>query len=455
MLKFAFLLLVVPAVLLSACQPSTKASETSDQLEHRVDSLVKPYIDSTRVAGIAIGIFKDHKPLLLKSYGYADLELNVKLPVDASFEIGSVTKQFTAAAIMQLSEEKKLSLDDDFTKYVQFNTRGRKVTIRQLLSHTSGIKGYTELPSFGLLATQKLKRDTLLRMVEKESFDFEPGEALIYNNTAFFILGLVIEKVSGQSYEDYVAKNLFAKAGMSNTYYCNERKITRNRAHGYDGGESGLVRAAYLDHTWPYSAGSLCSTVEDLEKWNDALHHGKILSDAAYKEFITPVSLNDGTVTHYAKGVTVTQWKGRRLIEHGGGIFGFLSQNSYFPDENLSIVVLINSTTVGPRGIADELAAFVFGPHPQDELKRFEGSLSKYKGSFAGRGRGSDVTITISDNDTTLLVAMDGGKPNKLRYVKDNEWTDEQASFIFDGDEKSVTGLRVDQTYGYLRLKRR
>jgi CubicO group peptidase (beta-lactamase class C family) len=448
-------LFALPAVVLCACQTSTVKPDTSGQLEQRVDSLVKPYIDSTRVAGMAIGIFKDHKPLLLKSYGYADLEFDVKLPVDASFEIGSVTKQFTGAAIMQLAEEGKLSLDDDFTRYVTFNTRGKKITIRQLLSHTSGIKGYTELPVFGSLAVQKLKRDTLLRLVEKEPFDFEPGEALIYNNTAFYILGLIVEKVSGVTYEDYVAKNLFVRAGMANTYYCNERKITKNRAHGYDGGPSGLERAAYLDHTWPYSAGSLCSTVEDLEKWNDALHHGKILSESAYKEFITPVSLNDGTLTHYAKGVTVTEWKGKRLIEHGGGIFGFLSQNSYFPDENLSIIVLINSTTVGPRSIADQLAGFVTTPYVDDKRSPFAGDLSRYNGTFAGRGRGSDITITVGDNDTTLMVTMGGGKARKLRYVKESEWTDEESSFIFDGDEKGITGLSVDETYGYLRLKKK
>lgn len=120
---------------------------------------------------------------------------------------------------------------------------------------------------FGNLMVHKYKRDTLLRIVEKEPFDFEPGEALIYNNTAFYMLGLIIEKVSGESYEMYVKKNLFDKAGMTNSYYCSENKITKNRAHGYDGAEKELVRAAYLDHTWPYAAGSLCSTTEDLESY--------------------------------------------------------------------------------------------------------------------------------------------------------------------------------------------
>jgi CubicO group peptidase (beta-lactamase class C family) len=451
-MKHLFLFAFLSLFIYSCSQKNNEPADSSG-LEKKVDSLIKPYIDSTKVAGIAVAVYKDHKPLLLKGYGYADLEFDVKLPANASFEIGSVTKQFTGAAILQLADEGKLSLDDDFTKYVKFDTHGKKVTIRQLLSHTSGIKGYTELPVFESFSVHKYKRDTLLRVVEKENFDFEPGEALIYNNTAFFILGLIIEKVSGVSYEEYVQKNLFEKAGMTNSYYCNENKITKNRAHGYDGSEKGLVRAAYLDHTWPYAAGSLCSTVEDLEKWNDALHHGKILSEKAYAEFITPVSLNDGTVTHYAKGITVTDWKGKHLIEHGGGINGFLSQNSYYPEENVSIVVLINTTNIGPKGIADQIAEFMFKPS-SDQKAKFDGNLSKYIGTYKGRGRGNDLSVTVDKNDSTLTLKMDDQKAETLYYVKDNSWSNGRTTYLFKETDGKINELRIDQVYGYYILKR-
>ena len=140
------IVLLFALALLFSCTP--KQGATTQDLEVRIDSLVRPLIDSTRVAGIAVGVFKNRQPLLLKGYGYADLEFDVAMPANASFEIGSVTKQFTGAAILLLAEQGKLSLDDDFTRYVPFNTDGKKVTIRQLLSHTSGIKGYTELPFF-------------------------------------------------------------------------------------------------------------------------------------------------------------------------------------------------------------------------------------------------------------------------------------------------------------------
>jgi CubicO group peptidase (beta-lactamase class C family) len=442
-----------------ACSIEEGASNDNGGLEKKVDDLVKPYFDSTKIAGIAIGVFKGNEKILLKSYGFADLEFDVKLPTDASFEIGSVTKQFTAAATMQLAEQGKLSLEDDISKYIKFDTKGKKVTVRHLLSHTSGIKGYTELAFFEDVANHKFKRDTLLYMVEREPFDFDPGEALIYNNTGFFMLGLIIEKVSGMPYEEYLSKNLFEKAGMTNSYYCSESKIIKNRAHGYDTGEKGLVRAAYLDHTWPYSAGSVCSTVEDLVKWNNALHKGKILSEAYYQEFIKPAALNDGTITKYAKGITVTQFGGKRVIEHGGGINGFLSQNSYFPDDDISIVVLVNSTgPVSPGETEKNIAEFIF-KKTDEEKHKYEGDLAKFSGTYKGRSRGRDLVLEVkTSDDGTLLVQSGNDKPFGLQYVTDNTWangwTNGYATYNFKGTADTYDELRVDETYNFYILKK-
>ncbi|MEQ9415054.1 MAG: serine hydrolase domain-containing protein, partial [Cyclobacteriaceae bacterium] len=282
-MKQLLLSLTLIAFILSCTNTGRQAPS---RLEHQVDSLVQPFLDSAKMAGMAVAVYKGDEKLISKNYGFADLEFDVALPENASFEIGSITKQFTGVSILLLAEEGKLSLDDELTKYITYNTKGRKITIRQLLSHTSGIKSYTSLPNFEYLSQQHHSRDTLLRILEKEGYDFEPGEMLHYNNSAFFMLGLIIEKVGGVAYEEFVKKNLFDKAGMNNSFYCSESKIIKNKSHGYDTGEDGLVHAAYLDHTWPYAAGSLCSTAEDLVKWNQALHHGKILSDASYKEFL-------------------------------------------------------------------------------------------------------------------------------------------------------------------------
>ncbi len=436
------------------CKQANNSSPTVRNLESLMDSLVRTDLDSIRAAGIAVAVFKGTEPLLLKSYGYADLELSVRLPVDASFEIGSVTKQFTGAAILQLAEQKKLNLEDEISKYITFNTRGKKVTVRHLLSHTSGIKGYTELPEFENFSKLKFPKDSLLRMVEKHPFDFEPGEALIYNNTGFFMLGLIIEKISGLSYEEYVKKNLFKPAGMSNSYYCSESKIIKNRAHGYDTGDKGLVRAGYLDHNWPYSAGSLCSTVEDLVAWNQALHHGKILNDTSYSEFLKVEHLNDGSLTHYARGITVTDYHGHPMISHGGGINGFLSENRYFPEEDMSIVVLVNSTgPVSPQFLADQLSNKLLRPSDKPH-ELFTGQMSGYLGKYKGRGRGSDLTVTITNNDSTLIIQMDNNSPQPLKFHAGSEWTDGHTRYMFKGLDTSYSELRIDQTYGYYILKK-
>ena len=303
-------------------------------IEELLDSLVQPYIDSSKIAGLAIGVAQNDTIIFLKSYGYADLAFDVPLPASASFELGSVTKQFTSVAIMQLVDKGLLSLNANLNDYLSFNTKGRTVTIEQLMNHTSGIKGFTEMPSFENLSVHDYPRDTLLRIVEKEDFDFEPGDAMIYNNTAYFMLELIIEKATGQSYEEYVSENIFLPANMSNSYYGDERKIVKNKAYGYDTDEEGkLLKAEYLDHTWPYSAGSLCSTIEDLLKWNHTLHTTEtILNRELYAELISPSELMDGTRLRYAKGLLVDKYNGTDVISHGGGINGFLSDSRYFPE---------------------------------------------------------------------------------------------------------------------------
>jgi CubicO group peptidase (beta-lactamase class C family) len=245
---------------------------------------------------------------------------------------------------------------------------------------------------------------------------------------------------------------LFDKAGMTNSYYCSESKIINNKAHGYDTGEDGLVNAAYLDQTWPYAAGSLCSTAEDLVKWNTALHHGKILSEESYKEFLTPVSLNDGTVSHYAKGITVTDWNGRKMLEHGGGIYGFLSENCYYPDEDLSIVVLANTTgPVSPSDVAGKIANFVMGKQVRQSAE-FKGDKSKFIGSY----KSGLFNVEVTKNDSTISVqySYSDRSPYPLYFLENNTWSSGPSLYHFIEKEGVIDELRIDQTYGYYVLKK-
>ncbi len=286
------------------------------------------------MAGASVVVARHGQTILAQSFGQADLELDVPMPADASFEIGSVTKQFTASAILLLAERGKLAIDDELTKYLpDFPVHNQRITIRHLLTHTSGIKGYTELPEFGDLMPLRKSPETLVKLFADKPLDFAPGENLVYNNSAYFLLGLIIEKVSGQKYADFVKANLFDKVGMPGSYYCSESAIHHHHAHGYDTFANTLVLKGAISHAWPFSAGSLCSTAADLTAWNVALHGGKVLSAESYRAMTTPATLADGTKTRYGFGVMLSDLRGHRAISHGGGINGFLSEVEYLPGQ--------------------------------------------------------------------------------------------------------------------------
>ncbi len=454
-LKHFVLTYVLLLVIFSSCTFSLfNTNREGNALVEKLDSIIKPLLDSQMVAGAAIGVAQNGTFLLRESYGFADLEWNIPMPIDASFEIGSVTKQFTGVAILQLAEQGKLSLEDDFTKYIDFDTDGRKISINQLLHHTSGIKSYTQSRQFMKVAFRELPRDTMLRLMETEPFDFEPGEAQIYNNTAYFILGLVIEKLSNKTYAEYIEENIFDKAGMHNSYYKSVTEIVKKRAKGYQFYEGQLYHASYLHPNWPYSAGSLCSTVEDLLKWNQALHNGKILNAKMYEELLSVGTLNDGTTLRYAKGITLDQYKGYQMIEHGGGIPGFLSSTIHFPEENLTIVSLFNTSgPAAPSDIAKELAGFLLDFQEAD-YKKYEGNIEKLIGTYQGPGRGQSVTVKVTTADNYLVVEdSENNTPDTLHYVGNEKWISDNTFYQFKKSNTMITGLRKDHKYGHYILQ--
>ena len=229
----------IAATGLSAQVPSRPA------LIARIDSIAGAPVKAGTVAGMAVAVVKGHDTLLFKGYGLADLENQVAVTPQTVFRIGSITKQFTSSAVMQLVEQGKIGLDDDMTKYVPgFPTHGRKILVRYLLNHTSGIPSYTDVgPIFGKVMRLDLTRDSLIAIVAPDSLMFEPGTHFYYNNTGYFMLGMVLERVTGKKYGDYLAEQLFAPNGLSGTTYCDTRKLIPHRAQGYDRTPSGLRTA--------------------------------------------------------------------------------------------------------------------------------------------------------------------------------------------------------------------
>ena len=411
-----------------------------------VDSLAAEALKSGQVAGLSIAVVRGRDTLVLKPYGKADLELDVPTPERAVYQIGSVTKQFTAVAVLQLAEQGKLSLDDELTKYLpSYPMQGHRVTLRRLLDHTSGIPGYTEMPEFGPISVRTLPRDSLVALFAAKPFGFAPGEAEVYSNSAYFLLGLIIEKVGGSSYENYVQQNLFDRAGMPDSRYCSNTAVVPRRAHGYDFVAGRLQLASYVDFTWPYSGGSLCSTAGDLVAWIRAMHGGALLGSAAYHELITPGTLNDGTRLRYAKGLAVDSILGHRVIEHDGGIPGFLTELAYFPDDSLTIAVLINTAgPVNPTRIAQSIVALVLGDRSPKPVV-FRGRSADYTGGYRGVGRGREMVLKIAADTTNgLTVSIRGGPAVRLDYYGGETFGSGRQRYIFVRDAGRVTKLRLD-----------
>lgn len=442
--------LFITVVLFNGCI-SDQLNTYQNPLQEFSDSLFQANLDSAYIAGASVLIYQHGKLLLDRAYGYANLELEVRMPGNASFEIGSVTKQFTAAAILKLAEEGKLSLEDDLTSYLDFDTRDRRVSIRSLLNHTSGIPGYTELAEFEDIMIQDLDRDTLLRMVEQHDFLFEPGTALIYNNSAFFFLGLIIEKVTGMSYEKYLEVTFFEPLGMHQTYYSSNTEVIRNRAFGYDYSDSGLVQKQYIDYTWPYAAGSLSSSAEDLLVWMQALHGGELFDDQTYRLMITPDHLNDGSELRYAMGIFNYMNFGHREIGHGGGIPGFLSETKYFPGEDLYIICLVN--TAGPKGanfFAEELTWKILNREEYDPVE-LDIDPQMLSGVYSGPVRGRSQSVEVTGLDNSLILSFnDLENTDTLNiYIGNHTWIDGNTTFRFDNKE-----MHIDQVYEHYVLKR-
>jgi CubicO group peptidase (beta-lactamase class C family) len=453
-MKQIILLILTLALVATGCQNEKQDSNVTS-LEVYADSLFQASIDSSQIAGAAILVFQKDTMLLNKSYGYASLELSTPMPSDGIFDIGSVTKQFTAAAILKLVEANKLSLDDDFTEYLPFDTKGRKVTIAQLLDHTSGMEADMgeEVEFFDMLTNQGLPHNAIVKMFKPKDFMFEPGEALIYNNNAYSYLGLIIEKVTGQSYEDYLKEIFFKPLGMNSTSFGSNIEVTKNKVNGYRYDSLGIQQKPYLNYNLPYSAGSLSSNTQDLLIWMKALHQGKILSAASYQSMITPRQLNDGSKLQYAKALVNYSDFGNDKIGHTGGFSGFMTDTRYYPEEDLYIICLVN-TSGGPKNatfFADPITWQLLDKKmPENVDLDIETAL--LEGLYTGptRGNYTDSIQVKSIVGGMIVQKLKSDKIDTLKtYIGNNTWADSNNRIVIKNNE-----YRDIQPYAYYILKK-
>ncbi|KZN52123.1 serine hydrolase domain-containing protein [Pseudoalteromonas luteoviolacea] len=312
--------------------------------------------------GAAAIISKEGEVLFKKAIGRGNLELNVPLKAKSVFKIGSLTKQFTAAAIMILHERGKLSIHDDIHQYVpDFPTQGHIVTIEHLLTHTSGIANFTE--DLALLykeAPAPATLDEILARFAQHPMKFQPGDSVAYSNTGYVLLGKIIEVASGQQYAEFLEEHIFHKLGMHNSHYAG-RKIIKNHVSGYDLEGDDYVNAHHLDTIWPHGSGALSSNVSDMSTWYHALANGQLISKASYQKMTAPATLNDGSVSPYGYGIWTSTLGDYQIVTHNGAINGFKSDALYVPEEALYVAVLSNNTNVVPEVMSRRLAAKALG----------------------------------------------------------------------------------------------
>jgi D-alanyl-D-alanine carboxypeptidase len=335
-----------------------------------------------------VAVIKNGKPLLVKGYGSANLEQHVPVTNDTVFRVGSVTKQFTAVALLLLAEEGKLSLQDKLSKYYPNFPRANDITLEQMLHHTSGIYNYTSAPSFAVDGMVHRGTDEMVEYIGKlpKTQDFEPGTDWSYSNSAYFILGGVVEKASGEPLAKVFQTRLFTPLGMTHSALDDETEIVAGRANGYSGAAPGkFTNAPFISMSIPGGAGSIRSTAGDLAKWNAALYGGKILKPTSLAAMLTPGKLNSGensgtamakmmaaggapaasqSAKHeYGYALFLTELDGHQKIDHGGGIYGFSAALSEFPDDKITVVVLSNAIgkDVGASKIAERIERLAIG----------------------------------------------------------------------------------------------
>jgi len=337
----------------------------------KIDELVQQYAALGQING-AVLVAENGKVIYSKGLGYADTENKVLNNPETKFRLASVTKQFTAALILQLVEKGKIKLDGKLSDYLPYYRKdvGERVTIHQILSHTAGINNYTDKPEFAKDDAEKRvePKEFILARCSDELI-FEPGTSWAYSNSGYFILGAVIEEVTGKKYGDVLQENILVPLGMTNSGYENSDVTYENKAKGYENSIAGVVPARRIDMSIPFSAGSMYSTVEDMFKWDQSLYTDKILSDASREKMFTPVLNNYG----YGLGIVEPELGGKkiRIISHSGGIFGFNTLFSRFVDDKHTIIVLNNYYDAASSALSNGIAQILYGfdaPPPREDL---------------------------------------------------------------------------------------
>jgi len=416
----------------SAATGSASASPQASDTATRMEQIVQDSVSRKVFMGTVL-VARGDEILLDKGYGFANLELNVPDTPPTKFRLGSVTKQFTATAIMLLQERGKINVDDPVKKYMpDAPAAWDKITIFNILTHTAGIPNYTNFPEYpALQAIPTTPQKLVARFIDKP-LDFQPGEKYSYSNSGYIVLGYLVEKLSGETYEKFLQENIFTPLGMNDSGYDSNTAIIPHRAEGYAPSATGIVNADYTDMTVPFSAGALYSTTEDLLRWEKGLNGGKLLKPDSLVMMTTPFKNN------YAFGLEVRTVNGHKVINHGGGIQGFNTMVSYYPDDKLEVIVLSNINGAAPQDLTTKLAAVVHGEKVilSSERKQIQVDPKVFDG-YAGRYQlMPNVIVSVTREGNHLFSQVNAQPKSEIFPEAANDYfmkdADAQITFVTD-----------------------
>jgi len=432
--------IILALLLASSCFAQEKISNESVT---RMEQIVQSYVPGKFMGTVLVA--QDGKIVLDKGYGFANVEWDIPNTPTTKFRLGSLTKQFTAASILLLEERGKLKIDDPVKKYMaDAPAAWDKITIFHLLTHTSGIPSFTGFADYNSRETQAMTPEKLVEWFRDKPLEFEPGTKWNYSNSGYVLLGYLIEKISGQSYSEFLQQNIFTPLGMKDSGYDSNSAIIAHRAAGYAPGKSGPVNAGFVHMSIPFSAGALYSTTEDLLRWEQGLFGGKVLKAESLAKMTTPFKQD------YAFGLGVSTNDGHKMIAHDGGIQGFNTFLGYFPDDKLVVAVLANLNGPFADQIARNVAKVAYGekvvlPAERKEITVSPEILKQYVGTYELTPNFS-LAITLEDGQ---LISQ-GTNQGKVPMYAESETmfflklVDAQIEFV-KNEKGEVTNLVLHQ----------
>lgn len=425
------------------CSLFSAKSLFSQNRESQIDSLLSAQFSSHEPGVVAL-VAHEGEVIYRKATGMANMELQIPLQPRHVFRIASITKQFTAIAILTLVEEGKLSLDDDIRTYIkEFQPEGPAITIEHLLTHTSGLGNQNSISNWDQRVREiEISPKAIVSIIEEQSLAFTPGSQYAYSNLGYWLLGYIIEETSGQAYSAYITQKIIKPLNLANTHYDSDERIIPNRIQGYAQNREGYRNATYIDMKLPYSGGGLVSTVDDLYTWNKILYSNKsLVSPQTLATAHQAHRLSNGQFTRYGYGWMIGDIQGQASIQHDGIINGFISYALYMPESETFVALLTNcDCTQHIDKLANKIAAIAIGkPYQYARVNLPKKTLVEYAGVYQS-SEGSEKRISYQDGE--LMLHDKGGMKALLVPIGNDQFVMDEGlskfTFHISADDKAL-----------------